>query len=324
MTKLTVAGNAYRWVHPAVQQIIDYCPAGARDFLEADGPTRHFVALAVRGWEVRQARSARALRELAEQIFSRPRPLVLAHLWGTGFGKLSLLKRLPGRVLPRCRYDQFAAILLDLPRRQLLAQCAKVSVRELDLVAYFDQPTLAASLRRVSKIGGPLLDYIIAVTRRHRPDLDNRGLLSLLHELGRAEDVSTWLRRVLRHADLPPPPWDGTETITPLRTVAEIQMIGVELQNCLFDEDRSLTAVLGECCYYRVSGRYGPAVVAVVVDALLGAWRIESYRGPANAPVKPAAARHIVETFAAAGIGFFGEYPRERALEGLDGFHPPP
>ena len=173
------------------------------------------------------------------------------------------------------------------------------------------------------KIGTSLFNYVIAVTRRHRPDLDDLGLLSLLHELGRADDVSTWLRRVLRHADLPPP-WDGTETIKPLRTVAEIQMTGIELRNCLFGDDHSLPAVLGECCYYRVSGRYGPAVVSVTFDALLGASRIESYRGPANAPVNPAAARYIIEAFAAAGIRFFGEYPRERALEDLDGFYPPP
>ena len=145
MTKPTVAGTAYRWAYPVVEQIIDYRPAAALDFLQADASTRHFVALAVRGWEAQQHRSERVLRELAEQIFSRPRPLVLAELWGTGFGKLSLLKRLPGRVLPRCRYDQFAAVLVDRQRRHLLAQCTKISARELDLVGCFDQPTLAAA-----------------------------------------------------------------------------------------------------------------------------------------------------------------------------------
>jgi hypothetical protein len=98
---------------------------------------------------------------------------------------------------------------------------------------------------------------------------------------------------------------------------------GAELRNCLFDDDRSLSAVLGQCCYYRVSGRYGPAVVSVAFDALLGAWLIEAYRGLANAPIKPAAQRHILEAFAGAGIRYFGDYPRERALDGLDAFHPP-
>jgi hypothetical protein len=80
-----------------------------------------------------------------------------------------------------------------------------------------------------------------------------------------------------------PATWDGTETIAPLRTVAKIHATGAELRNCLFSDEQSLSAVLGQCCYYRVSGRYGPAVVSVAFDSLLGAWRIDSYRGPANA-----------------------------------------
>jgi len=83
-------------------------------------------------------------------------------------------------------------------------------------------------------------------------------------------------------------------------------------------DDEVLSAVLGQCCYYRVSGRYGPAIVSVAFDGLLGAWRIDSYRGPANAHLKPAAERHILEAFSAVGIRFFGDYPRERALEWSD------
>jgi hypothetical protein len=302
-----------------------YRPALAPDFLRADAPTKHFVALAVRGWELHHSRSEGELQRLADDIFSRPRTVVLGELWGTAFGKLNFLKRLPGRILQRRHYDGLVPIVLDPRRRGLLYQCAMISPVEIDLIAHLDQPTLAAaSMRQVSKIGVKLFDYMIGAIHRHRPDVGRPELLRLLRELGHGADVSVWLRRVLQKANLPPPPWEGTATITPLRTVADIQMTGLELRNCLFDPDRSLGAVLGECCYYRVSGRYGPAVVAIVYDALLGEWRIEAYRGPANAKVRPGAAKHIVTAFAEAGIRFFGECPRERALDGLDTFHPPP
>jgi hypothetical protein len=318
MTKPTVATNAYRWAHPVIEQMVRYRPATALDFLQADSTTKHFVALAVRGWEAHQDRSGRVLRQLSGEIFSRPRPIVLAELWGIGFGKLNFLKRLPGRVLTRRQYDELVTALLDPRRRHLLHQCAKISPEELAMIAHFDEPILAAaSLPAVSKIGAELFDYVIAVVRRHRPDLDDIGLVTALRELGRADGLSAWLRKVLRHADLPPPPWDGTETIAPLRTVAEIHATGAELRNCLFGDDQSLSAVLGQCYYYRVSGRYGPAVVSVAYDALLGAWRIDSYRGPANAHLKPTAERSILEAFAAVGIRFFGDYPRERALGGV-------
>ena len=48
MTKPTVAGNAYRWAHPVIEQMVRYRPAAALDFLLADAATKHFVALAVR------------------------------------------------------------------------------------------------------------------------------------------------------------------------------------------------------------------------------------------------------------------------------------
>jgi hypothetical protein len=69
MTKPTVAGNAYRWAHPAIEQIVSYRPSVALDFLRADAATKHFVALAVRGWEAHQGRSERVLWQLSGDIF---------------------------------------------------------------------------------------------------------------------------------------------------------------------------------------------------------------------------------------------------------------
>jgi hypothetical protein len=246
MTKPTVAGNAYRWAYPAIEQMVRYQPATALDFLQADSATKHFVALAVRGWEAHQGRADRVLRQLAADIFSRPRPTVLAEQWGTGFGKLTFLKRLPGRVSQRRKYDELVRTLLDPQLRQLLHECARISPDELAIIAHFDEPIVTAvSLRKISKIGTELFDYVLAVIRRRRPDLDDMGLVTVLREFGRTEGLSNWLRKLLRRADLPPPPWDGTETIKPLRSVAEIQATGMELRNCLFDDDRSLLAVLG-------------------------------------------------------------------------------
>src|SRR6266446_4282015 len=144
MTKLTVAGNAYRWAHPAVEQMVRYRPSAALDFLQAGSTTKHFVALAIRGWEAHQDRSEQVLRQLSSDIFTCPRPILLAELWGVEFGKLSFLKRLPGRVLPRRQYDRLVAALLDPQLWDLLHQCSKISPREIELIGHFEQPVLAA------------------------------------------------------------------------------------------------------------------------------------------------------------------------------------
>jgi hypothetical protein len=84
MTNATVASNAYRWAHPAIEQMVRYRPTAALDFLQTDATTKHYVALAVRGWEAHQGRSEQVLRQLAGDIFSRPRLIVLAEIWGPG------------------------------------------------------------------------------------------------------------------------------------------------------------------------------------------------------------------------------------------------
>ena len=145
MTKPTVATNAYRWAHPAIEQMVRYRPAAALDFLQADAATKHFVALAVRGWEARQGQFERVLWQLSADIFSRPCSIILAELWGIGFGKLSFLKRLPGRVLLRRQYDHLVATWLDPQLRHLLHRCSKISPAELELIAHFDKPVLAAA-----------------------------------------------------------------------------------------------------------------------------------------------------------------------------------
>jgi hypothetical protein len=235
-------------------------------------------------------------------------------------GKLGFLKRLPGRVLPRAYYDHLVAAWSDPARRKLISQCARISPGEIETIALFDQPLQAASARAIKKIGAELFDYVLGVVRRHRPDLDDIGLAAALRELKRGEDLAVWLRNVLGHADLPPPPWPGTETIVPLGAVTEIRATGLEFRNCLAGEDWWLSAVLGQRCFYRVSGPNGPAIVSVAFDPLLAGWRIESYRGPANAALKPAAERRLLEAFAAEGIRYFGDYPRARALDWADGF----
>jgi len=320
MARPTVAVNAYRWACPTVERMIRNRPAIAVDLLQADTATKHFVALAIRGWELHQDGRESALQQLSEDLFSRPRPAVLATIWGVGLGKLGFLKRLPGRVLSRCHYDHLVAGWSDPARRRLLSQLSRLSLGEIETIALVDQPLSATSARVIAKIGAELFDYVLAVVRRHRPDLDDMGLAGVLRELKRGEDIADWLRNVLRLADLPPPPWPGTETIIPLRTVAAIDATGLEFRNCLAGEDWWLSAVLSQRCFYRVGGRDGPAIVSVALDPLLGAWRIESYRGPANAVLKPSIERRTLKVFAAAGIPYFGEYPRGRALDWADGF----
>jgi hypothetical protein len=135
MAGLTIAANAYRWACPMVEQMMRHRPAIALDLLRADTATKHFVALAMRGWESRQDRCDRALRQLSEDLFSRPRRVVLAEIWGVELGKLGFLRRLPGRVLSRRHHAHLVTAWCDPRRRKLLSQCARISSGEIEAIA---------------------------------------------------------------------------------------------------------------------------------------------------------------------------------------------
>jgi len=313
----TAAATIYRWAHRAVADIIRYCPATAVDFLEADPATRHFVALAVRGWEVHHDRAEPVLRQLAADIFSRPRRKILGRQWQCEFGGLTFLKRLPGHVLTRSRYDRLVAVIRDPSARGLITQCTRITERDLDALRPANLPLIAAtSLRAVSTIGASTLEYVLAAIHRHRHDLGDTDLKVLFRQISEVKRLGPWLPNILAKSSLPPPPWEGIAAITPLRTIGEIRRAGTELNNCLGDSEQWLSALLGRRSFYRVHEPLGPAVIGLVYDDLIGTWRIGSYAGPGNRRLRPAAKRYVFSEFAAAGIRFFGDDPRQRALNG--------
>ena len=214
MATQSVAANAFRWAAPSVERLIRYQPTTSLDFLQAGPATKHYVALAVRGWEVAHDRSDAVLHRLAVELFSRPRTIVLTQMWGQRFGKLALLRRLPGRVLPRSTYDRLVTAMANPHTRRLLGQAAHISAAELEVIALFDNPRdAAASLCKAARIGPVLFDYALTALRRHRPGLVGAELSAALRDLGRTKTLSDWLCAVLAKAELPRPPWPGTATI---------------------------------------------------------------------------------------------------------------
>jgi hypothetical protein len=259
------------------------------------------------------------MEQLAGEIFTCRRSAVLERIWGQQFGNLGVLRRLPGRILLRRHYDQLVAVLADPKKRELLFQRARMAATDLEIIArYDDSDAAAAVLRKAALIRPELLDYAITAVRRLRPDLTQTGLTAALCDLAQARSLSHWLRALLEHAQIPPPPWEGTASIIPLRSAAEIRAAGVEFRNCLRDDEPWLAALLGSRAYYVFRSRKGPAVAAAVFDSLIGSWRLESLQGPANAPVPSATARQIRKAFAAAGIGYYGDWPYSRALDVAD------
>ena len=321
MIPKTVASRAYRWAAPTVATLIRRNPASAVHFFEADPTTKHYVALAVRGWETYQKGSAERLDELAADLFCAPRSTVLAALWNQRFGKLTVLRRLPGRVLRRHQYDRLVTVMTDPDKRRLLHRSPRIAAAELEVIACLDDPmAAAAALAHVGQLQPGEFEYALAGVRHYRPDLVGPVLGEALRQLGHAKNIPRWLQMILRDASLPLPPCDGMASLVPLRTVGEIRAAGTAFRNCLREDHVFVSVLLGHRYYYVTRAPADPAVASIVFDQLIATWRLERCEGPGNSRLKPAAERRIRDAFAAHGIGYFGEWPRSRVLGSSDPF----
>lgn len=118
-----------------------------------------------------------------------------------------------------------------------------------------------------------------------------------LRQLRTLDQLSLWFDRKLLAIRFPAPPWNGTESISPVRTVKELYEVGLQFRNCIYEYKR---AVLEGRRYFYVSTR-GPAVVSIRHDLFIG-WGLDEATGMQNKALPKAATKWIIQQFLAAGI----------------------
>lgn len=131
--------------------------------------------------------------------------------------------------------------------------------------------------------------------------LKSQGLLgdrSLeLRQLRTLDHLSHWLDSRVLSLHFPPPPWDGNEFITPIRTVKDLWAVGRQFRNCIYEYRR---AALEGRRYFYLSVR-GPAVVSILHDPLVG-WVLDEAKGQKNRALASSTSDWLVQQFSAAGI----------------------
>ena len=75
------------------------------------------------------------------------------------------------------------------------------------------------------------LDVIVAWVCRHCPAASPADVRQSLRST--QSDIDDWLEEWLMTAELPPPPFPGTNLLVPLRTGADIRHAAQEFRNCL-------------------------------------------------------------------------------------------
>lgn len=295
----------YGWAWPHVVSCCHLQGADVAFFLEAPSHTRHYIALALRGWEQRGG-DDEALAELGTRIPSDSRKRVLADAWGCDLGNPSILHRLDGRSWSRASYGQLAEVMANPRRRAILAARKKVSAAQIAKIAGAREELMHGTKGAlVVRLGPDEAAHVADALVRLRPDLGRPAVHAWLEE--KAGDDSTDFPEqvigLLANRRLPSPPWKGSKDVRPLRTVKAMGAAGVRYRNCLKDAWQITSALAGQRCFYVVSAP-STAIVCLARDPLLDAWHVCEALGARNRPLGRAARHEILGVFAAAGFAY--------------------
>ena len=293
----------FGWTQPYVVACCKCQGADLDFFLEPSPATRHFTALAFRGWE-RRGEDAESFAGFGLRLSREKRGALLAEAWGRSLGNPAVLRRLGGGVWSRAAYDRLAEVLASPSRRAVLEHFEHASAKRVaDIAAARADLVTGTKGALVARLGPHEAAHVVDALAKLRPDLGRADALAWLEATAakHPREFGERLVKLLSKHRLPRPPWPGTAEIKPISTVGGLQSGGLEFRNCVGDQWRVREALARHRCFYRVSAPR-PAVVSLLRDALLGSWHVDEIRGPGNRRVPGPARADILARFAEAGF----------------------
>lgn len=177
-------------------------------------------------------------------------------------------------------YCRLLALLADPVRGKILRHAEAITPAGALALTRAPEPLLRGGIARLKLTpaqAGVLAEALAAVEQRAGVN----AAKAAANRWGRASDVKSLFEWVDEDivAELPPPPFEGTRRLSPLRTKAAMREAGGRFNNCL--KHRITTAAGGNSAYYEWLGSPG-AIVEIVRDPIYG-WRLDETKLKDNA-----------------------------------------
>jgi hypothetical protein len=305
----------YGWAAEQLTRLCRIEPGLVGFALDAPSHTRHFIALCLAGME-RHGRVTEVW--LAGALASRSRREVLREVWAMDPGSTRALMRLDPELLDKATYEALMRVLSDPARRRAYGDVLRPTERAILRLAEAPDDLVAAYRGRlVPTFGAAGILFLVDGIKRLRPDLSPSAIRRSLNTLEKPARIEHLFSRLTRNLPLPDPPWAGTETIRPLRSIPELRVAGIRLENCLGTFAIWSEALSGQRAFYLVEDRE-LAVVALARHEVFGTWFVHSLaKRRSGEPAWEVKAR-IISSFAAAGFPYFDGAPIGTSLDGND------
>lgn len=311
--RLATLRAVYDWAAKPLRELCRLNPPLADFLLEAPPHTRHYIALALAG---RGQSAGLDEASLAIALPSSSRRRLLASLWGRDLGSTRILMRLDPNIYEEAIYARLAGILGSAAKRQALADIRQIEDRQIHRIAEASDETIKTYRGRlIGTFGEPGIGFLIDGLLRVRPDLSRQELQAALNRLEKPSRIDRFLSRITRDLPLPPPPWQGTETIRALRSVADLRATGIRLENCLNGLFIWSEALSGQRAFYLVEERE-LCVVALARHSVFDTWFLHSLAKRRNGIPAPDIRQRIVSVFRDAGFPYFDGAPIGTGLSG--------
>lgn len=303
----------YGWAAGALDRLCALEAGLAGFVVEAPAHTRHYIAMALAG----MARHGRATEDwLAGALASNSRRQVLQAVSGSDPGSTRALMRLGPDLFEPATYEALAKVLGSDLRRRAYGDLKVPTERAILRVAEAPDAVVASYRGRlIGTFGAAGILFVQDGIARLRPDLTQASIRRSLNALENPSRIDHLFARLIRNLALPEPPWRGTETIRPLRSIPELRASGIRLENCLGTRPIWTEALSGQRAFYLIEDRE-LAVVALARHEVFGTWFLHSLAKRRNGAPSADVKARIVAAFAAAGFPYLDGAPICTGLTG--------
>jgi hypothetical protein len=303
----------YGWAAGALDRLCALEPGLAGFVVEAPAHTRHYIAMALAGMAM-HGRVTEAW--LAGALASNCRRQVLQAVSGRDPGSTRALMRLGPDLFEPATYEALAKVLGDDLRRRAYGDLRAPTDRSIIRIADAPDDVVATYRGRlIGTFGAAGILFVQDGIARLRPDLTQASITRSLNALENPSRIEHLFARLIRNLALPEPPWAGTSTIRPLRSIPALRAAGVRLENCLGTLPIWTEAISGQRAFYFVEDRE-LAVVALARHEVFGTWFLHSLAKRRNGAPSADVKAKIVADFAAAGFPYLDGAPIGTGLAG--------
>lgn len=287
----------YGWAQPTVRTLCELESANIGFCLSPDRATKLYVLLAIRGFE--RASLTLSMPDFAHDLSRVSRRKMLRRLWAFDLGCHRILKRCSEGTWGRKPLDCLAWSLGNPNARTVLLGIKGITARAVRALAAARPGASRFELELAVRFGAREAAYVRDGLARHSQVANDDTIAPWLR---RAQELDDVVHLAMLDTPFPKPPWSGSETIRPIRTMRELRKAGATFQNCLHDREYGFHALSGDCVIYIALAKQIPFCVRLSLDRVLRVWRLAEIKGVANTTPTRAQRDVIVTAFGDAGF----------------------